>query len=280
MSRLGLRARRLSAAWFFARGFVGATALAGALALAACADMATGARRLAPAQGRAEAGGPATSTEASPTPTAAADQSAQSEWSARYAALASGGGAVLRLDPQRSTVRILVFRGGRAARLGHNHVLTAPAFAGYLFLPSTGTEGAQFDLEFRLDSLDIDVPRERAALGAAFAAELTPGDIAGTRAHMLGEENLQAARFPFVRIHGAGITGEGSHFAAQVVVEMHGVQRTMPVPLTVTGLPGKVQAAGALVLRQSDFGIHPYSALGGLIAVQDAVIVDFTLVGG
>ena len=53
----------------------------------------------------------------------------------------------------------------------------------------------------------------------------------------------------------------------------------MWVPLTVTGPPQYLQVQGSMVLRQTDFGVRPYSVLGGLLAVQDAVVVDFTLHG-
>jgi len=217
-----------------------------------------------------------------PLEPAALDQarSADSAWSIRYAALAAAGGTALRLDPQRSAIRILVFRGGRAPKLGHNHVLAAPEFTGYFFLPPAGPSGAQFDLEFPMDRLTLDDPQLRARLGPAFAAELTPGDIAKTRAHMLGNDNLQADRYPFIRIHSLGVTGEGEHFAASVAIEMHGQRREMLLPLTVAGLPAQIRVSGAFVLRQSDFGVQPYAALGGLIAVQDEVLVEFTVVGG
>lgn len=220
-------------------------------------------------------------TAAPPAPAGDAPSgTAYPEWSARYAALAAAGGTVLRLDPQQSSVRIRVFRGGRAASLGHNHVLTAPEFTGFLYLPPAGPAGAQFDLEFALDRLALDDPKVRAESGAAFAAELTPADVANTRAHMLGEDNLQAARFPYVRIHALGITGEGDHFAARVAVTLHGQSRELAIPLVVEGLPAHPRVSGSFALRQSDFGVHPYSALGGFIAVQDDVLVEFTLVGG
>jgi len=212
-----------------------------------------------------------------PADTAAAATSELPEWNARYAQLAAAGGTVLHADAQRSSVRILVFRGGRAARLGHNHVLTAPEFGGLVYLPPSGIAGAQADLEFRLDALQMDDPALRASLGPAFAATLSPGDIANTRAHMLGGDNFEADRFPFVRIHLLQITGEDAALAADVEVRMHGRKQTLAVPLTVDGLPGHAAVKGALVLRQSDFGVKPYSALGGLIAVQDAVLVEFTL---
>ena len=205
--------------------------------------------------------------------------SERAAWQASYAELAKGGGRVYRLDPQRSAVRIYVFRAGAAAKLGHNHVIAAPKFTGLVYLPPTGAASARFDLEFRLDELEIDNLAFRADLGKAFASKPTPDAVAGTREHMLSDDNMQASRFPFVRIHSLQITGEVPKLAAEVQVEMHGEKRAMRVPLDVDGLPDRLEVSGALVLRQTDFGVRPYSALGGLLAVQDAVVIEFKLVG-
>ena len=196
-----------------------------------------------------------------------------------YADLARTGGTVYALDPHVSVIRIYAFRGGRAAKLAHNHVLAAPKFTGFFYLSPAGPSESRFDLEFRLDQLEIDNPAYRAVLGSAFASVLSPQDVAGSRKHMLGEENLQAERFPFVRIHSLQISGDGTKFAANVQVELHGQKREMWVPLDVEGLPERLSVTGAMVLRQTDFGAHPYSVLNGLIAVQDEVIVDFKLIG-
>jgi hypothetical protein len=198
---------------------------------------------------------------------------------ATYADLAASGGRMYRLDPQASAVRIHAFRAGRAAKLGHNHVLSAPRFTGYFHLPPAGPPGARFDLEFRLDALVLDNPEQRAALGAAFAAPLSPEAIASTREHMLGKDNLQAEQYPTVRIRSLQITGEAPKFAARIEVEMHGRKQQQWVPLNVEGLPDRLVVTGALVLRQTDFGVQPYSVLGGMIAIQDEVIVEFKLVG-
>jgi hypothetical protein len=216
-----------------------------------------------------------------PTPesSSAGGSKAPIDLKADYSDLAKEGGKVFTLDPRTSVIRIYAFRGGRAARLAHNHVLSAPQFTGFFHLPSTGTAGARFDLEFRLDQLEIDNPQLRAALGSAFASKLSPADVAGSRKHMLGEENLQADKFPYVRIHSLAISGDGTKFAAKVRVEMHGQQREMWVPLGVEGLPEHLAVTGAFVLRQTDFGAKPYTVLNGLIAVQDEVVIEFKLVG-
>jgi hypothetical protein len=196
-----------------------------------------------------------------------------------YTELARKGETVFSIDPKSSSVRIYVFRSGRVAKLGHNHVVTAPRFAGYAHLPRDGVADARFDLEFRLDQLEFDEPALRALLGSAFATSLSPEAIAATREHMLSEANMQASRFPIATIHALEVAGELPKLAARVLIDMHGRQREQWVPLSVEGLPDRLAVAGSLVLKQTDFGIQPYSALGGLLAVKDEVVVEFHLVG-
>lgn len=196
-----------------------------------------------------------------------------------YAQRARAGDAVYRFRPETSSVRIVAFRSGRVARLGHNHVLTAPVQRGVGAVGPDGAAGSRFDLAFRLDALVIDDPAQRAALGPAFASTLSADAVAGTRDHLLGDGGLQAARWPVVRIRSLRIVGEAPVYAAEVEVELHGQRHSQPVALNVSGLPERLVASGALVLRQSDFGVQPYSVGGGLLAVADEVVIDFRLVG-
>ncbi|BBI99068.1 hypothetical protein FGKAn22_07610 [Ferrigenium kumadai] len=196
-----------------------------------------------------------------------------------YDELGIAGGKVYTLDSQNSAVRIYAFRGGLMSRVGHNHVLSAPRFTGFAYLPSGEAANARFDLEFRLDELEIDNPEDRSGLGKAFAAILRPVEIAGTREHMLGEENLQAERFPYVRVHSLQITGEPPKLAAKVQVEIHGQKRELWVPLNVEGFPERIVVTGSFILRQTDFGIRPYTLPAGLLSVKDEVVIEFRLAG-
>ena len=195
-----------------------------------------------------------------------------------YSDLQVAGGRVFTVDPNSSAVRIYAFRAGRAAKLGHNHVLSAPQFTGFFHLPSSGASSARFDLEFRLDELEFDKPEYRSPLGKAFPAVLSPEDINGAHDHMLGADNLQADRFPFVRIHSLQISGEAPKFAVKLEIEVHGQKREMWIPLTVEGLPDSLSVTGTFVLRQTDFGAQPFSVLGGLLAMQDEVVIEFHLI--
>ncbi len=161
-------------------------------------------------------------------------------------------------------LRILVFRGGTAARLGHNHVLRAADLQ--VDWPAAGPV-----LRFRLDALDIDPAPLRAGLGPAFSSVVDDEARAGTRANLL--KALDAVTHPEVVVRTLQQLGEGGRRAVEAEITLHGVTRKQ---WFVTEVDGK-RARGEVVIRQSDFGIQPFTVLGGLLAVQDALVVQFDL---
>lgn len=161
-------------------------------------------------------------------------------------------------------LRVLVFRGGAAARLGHNHVLRASDLK--VDWPSAGPV-----LHFRLDALDIDPPALRAGMGPAFASAVDDDDRAGTRANLL--KALDAAGHPEVVVRTLQQVGDGPRRAVEAEITLHGTTRRQWFVAQVDGQ----RASGEVVIRQSDFGIQPFTVLGGLLAVQDALVVQYQL---
>ncbi|MEJ6007607.1 hypothetical protein WG899_18825 [Paucibacter sp. AS339] len=186
----------------------------------------------------------------------------------------------LTVDAAASSVRIHVFRAGRAARLGHNHVLSVPKLHGLVLAPpdaSGSLEGAAFELSFRLDELELDAPAARAALGPGWASQLSAEAIAATRANMLGPAGLQAEAYPLVRLRSLEIRGAAPKLSVLLEIELHGQRRQQWLALHAEPQAQRLQARGALVLRQSDFGLTPFSVAGGLLAVQDELLIEFDL---
>ena len=197
----------------------------------------------------------------------------------RYTRLGATGGRLFKLDPAQSDLRIYAFRAGSSRQLGHNHILSAPRFLGYFWLSPTGMDTSRFELEFNLDALVFDSPALRAQTGESFASNISPGFVEATRQHMLEDASFAAKQFPKVLVQSLRIAGESPKYAVQINLQMHGQQRDLWVPLTVKGLPGALTISGSFVFSQSDFGVKAYSILGGLLQVQDAVVVEFTLIG-
>ncbi|HEY1077790.1 MAG TPA: YceI family protein [Fontimonas sp.] len=203
-------------------------------------------------------------------------QSDAADLAAEYQSLLARG-AVYRVDPSASDLRIYVFRGGTAARLGHHHVLSAPRFDGYVSVPGDAVAEARFDLQFRFDELLIDDPALRTQTGGPFGGTRSESDISGTRRNMLGPRVLDADRYPFLRVSSLAIAGDWPMLVATVAIEMHGVRREREVLLQVERDEQTLRARGELVLRQTEFGVTPLSILGGVIAVQDPVAIRFDL---
>lgn len=217
-----------------------------------------------------------------PEPTAAGDLAT------RYRDLAAGGTAVFQVDPARSSVRVYVFRSGRAARSGHNHVLSLPGIQGFVSLPSDVAGEAAFDLQVLLEDLVIDDPALRAETGGAFAGERSASDIEGTRRNLLGPKGLDAAQWPMLELRSLSVEGDWPMLVARVEVRLHGLTVEKELLLRVEREAGadsqgrveRLRVRGDLVLRQSEFGITPYSVLGGLLAVQDPVGIEVDLSAG
>lgn len=205
-----------------------------------------------------------------------------------------GEGRLWRLAPADSLLQVLAFRQGALSGLGHNHVLTAPRLQGWLQLPADADEPlrlnaaqlarSRFALALRLDELQLDEPAQRARLGPAFATVLGAEAVAATRANLLGEAMLEAARFPWLRVHSVRLLGEGAQILAEIELDWHGRQQRVHLPLDLSMAPspggagGQVlRVQGRMALRLTDFGIRPLSLMGGMLAVQDGIAVSLDL---
>ncbi len=195
---------------------------------------------------------------------------------ALYRDAAARGEPVAVIDPDRSRVRILVYRDGALARLGHDHAVTSGPIRGYLWW--RGDDGAgRADLYLILSELIVDAPEARAAAGLPDGP--TAADIDGTRRNMLA--SLEADRYPQVWLQVSmppADTGElSSARDAEVDLTWHGTKRRLAVPARIVADGDAWRVTGTFTLRQSDFGITPFSVLGGALAVRDELDLSFDL---
>jgi hypothetical protein len=179
------------------------------------------------------------------------------------------GKPVLRVDPAESLLVIEVRRSGSLARLGHDHVVASHEVGGYV-APGEG----RADLYVALERLAVDEAALRAEAG--FDTQTTDSDVEGTRAHML-EKVLETDKFPFalIRVNGAG-TGQGE-VTLSVAITLHGATHTLRAPARIDADSGGMSVTGRLSFEQTDFGITPYSLLGGAIAVKNGVELRFSI---
>jgi polyisoprenoid-binding protein YceI len=176
---------------------------------------------------------------------------------------------VFRVDPARSLVVVEVRRGGSLARLGHDHVVASHDVRGYV-----APEDGRADLYVELARLVVDEPGLRAEAG--FDTQPSPADVAGTRQNML-EKVFEVAQHPFALISVTGGDAVDHGQSLNVAITLHGVTRALQVPAKVESATDAFDVTGELALAQSDFGIVPFSILGGAIQVLDKVNLRFRI---
>lgn len=181
------------------------------------------------------------------------------------------------LDRDNSSVRLRVYRGGRLARLGHNHVIEVRDLDGSLVRLDSG--GGAADLRFRPDRLLVDDPQARARYGEPFAEMPDPEAVEGTRRNLLGPEVLDADNWPHVAILARIDRLAPGPATADLHLSLRGTGRRYRVPVRIEDTAGGLSVSGSFSLRQTDLGITPFSVLGGALVVRDEIEIDFRIVG-
>ena len=187
------------------------------------------------------------------------------------------GAAHYRIDAARSDVRFLAYRAGPLASFGHNHVIQAKELGGDVYV-AKDLDASGFSLVLKVAGFVVDAPEARAVEGPDFAKQPAAADIEGTRKNMLGPGLLDAGHYPEVRIRSVKFLGPDWGLDATVRIELHGVARDLTVPIAVARDGTTLAVTGAFDLKQSDFGLKPFSILGGGLQVADALRVRFHLV--
>jgi hypothetical protein len=183
-------------------------------------------------------------------------------------------GKTYRIDEAQSELRVLVYRAGPLARLGHNHVVVNRSLQGAVKMAG-GKSG--FWLNVPAKGFVVDGAEARREEGADFAADVPDDAKSGTLEHMLGAAVLEAGEFPEISVTGIAGPPGARPMVVAVTVRVAGHESTLEVPFTLDIESGSLSASGSLEVRQSALGLTPYSLMLGALQVQDALTVKFKI---
>jgi len=108
------------------------------------------------------------------------------------------------------------------------------------------------------------------------------GDAAKVQEVMVGPRVLDAARFPTVTFKSRTVTGRipgPNAYDLDITGDLllHGVTRSVSLPLHVEIGGDTLKATGHVVLRQTEYGISPVT-VAGVVKVKDEVAIDYVFV--
>jgi polyisoprenoid-binding protein YceI len=139
----------------------------------------------------------------------------------------------------------------------------------------------------------IEVPeRDETRIAVEVAAEtksLTNADEGMTEFerrefhNVLNNSVLESDKFPMIKFISVSVSdarksGETRSFTLNGDLTMRGVTKRVSFPVTVTISKDQLRATGDAELKQTDFGIKPYSGKLGMIRIGDEVKINFAIV--
>jgi hypothetical protein len=157
----------------------------------------------------------------------------------------------MRLGPDNATLTVRTGKGGAAAKAGHNLVLEVTRWNATL-----GDDAAE---------LTADARSLRVRSGHGGISPLGDQERAGI-AQTIDEEVLQGSAIVF---RSTSVARRGDSVEVAGELELAGQRR--PLTFALTERDGGV--AGRARIKQTDWGMKPYSALFGTLKVADEVEV-------
>jgi hypothetical protein len=181
------------------------------------------------------------------------------------------------IDAGQSELRVLVYRAGSLAHLGHNHVLVNRAVSGTVLVGET-LATSSFDFSAPVDKFVVDEAQARREEGEDFPGEVPDDAKAGTLHNMLSASQLNAARFSTLVVKSTAFDNSQGTPLATLSISVAGHESSTTAPFSLQAEAGRLIATATFELRQTALGLTPYSLLGGALQVKDAMQVKIKIV--
>ena len=188
-------------------------------------------------------------------------------------------GTPYTIAPTESLLTIRVYKGGALAAAGHNHVIASHALSGIFYVAGTPLE-SRFEVHVPLESLSVDEAELRAQAGPDFPPEVPETAREGTRRNMLGPALLDAQNNPEIVLSAVRLAPAQSPpgaVQARVQALVRGTAHEFDVLVRYERSGERLVVSGDTVLKQSELGLKPFSAMLGALQVQDEMRISFRI---
>jgi polyisoprenoid-binding protein YceI len=182
-----------------------------------------------------------------------------------------------RVDSRGSELRLLVYRAGPLANLGHNHVMVNRQVTGLVQI-GADISASSFSLQVPVEEFVVDDAQSRREEGGDFPGEIPDDARSGTRRNMLSAAVLNAAEFPTITVTCTAIGNTAGVLTAYLTISIAGQVAKVAAPFTLNSDAHHLTAMGSIELRQTAIGLKPYSLILGALQVQDAIQLKFKIV--
>lgn len=165
-----------------------------------------------------------------------------------------------------SRFQVKTGKAGLLGFAGHDHLINARAFSGWIVLHPTAPSNSRVEVVVPAESLEV----------------LTPPDTAEIRkvTEAMRTEVLRVDQYPEIRFVSKAVTPIDGGFRVQGELTLVGRMRDVSVDVRVDIGGDTVRASGAFSIKQTEFGIRPYrGGPAGTVRVADRVTFSIAAIG-
>lgn len=170
-----------------------------------------------------------------------------------------------------SSFWVFVPKTGLLSGFAHDHEIGVKSFTGKIVVPEAGASNGSLELDVDATSLTV--------------LDKKPSEDDKKKIYnSMHTEVLESAKYPKINFKSVSVNdlkqtgGDAYNFTLNGDLTLHGVTKRIAFPVSLTINAQELRAIGKYTLRQTDFGIKPYSAAGGTIKVKNEITVNFNIV--
>lgn len=172
--------------------------------------------------------------------------------------------SIVELSQDNGTLHLRTGVEGKAARMGHNLLISVDAWDATVEFK--GKEPTGVDLTAQLVSIDV-------IDGHGGAKPLTNDDRGRIRSNAL--TSLNEAEFPTVTFAAADLRPSADGYDVVGDLTIAGVTKQLAAVITTSDEGDQWRVATSVTVKQTDFGITPHSAMMGALRLRDEVEIEF-----
>jgi polyisoprenoid-binding protein YceI len=177
---------------------------------------------------------------------------------------------VYTIDLSQSQVIVILAQEGFMARRYPNHRVEVRNFSGRIEVSLKDESQAAVEIEAESKSL-TNVDQNMSEFERKEFHNILNNTV-------VESDKFPKIKFVSVAVSDAKKSGDNLSFTLSGDLTLHGATRRVSFPVNVTMTKEQIRATGEGKLKQSDFGMKPYSGGLGMIKIGDEVRVNFVIV--
>ncbi len=153
-------------------------------------------------------------------------------------------------------------RGTLGAGLSHDHVVVATGWTGSVTWDAADLSACSVSIDVPVSGLSVDPGSARDWEG--LEDETDEGDRESIRDNLRGSRQLDMSSYSTIEYRSTSCSaGSGDIVNVSGNLTVHGISKTMVVPMTIRQDEGSFGATGRFEATHADFGMSPFSAAFG-----------------